>query len=212
MRYVLQRGTRRGLRGKPEGPVARREDYTVTRCPHASARAMVERFHYTKSAANTSVAAHCLVRRADGETVGAALWMPPTARAAKGLAERYLGTPERHREVLALSRLVIAPGEPKNAAGMLLGGSARLVRDDPRWALLVTYADTAEGHRGTIYRATNWVEAGQTEARPRWRDPATGRIVAQKAEKTRTNAEMLARGYVREPDSVKLRFVKRVKA
>jgi hypothetical protein len=209
---VKTRNPNKPVRYKPEGPVAQREDYTIGLCPHSVARGLVERYHYTKGAANTSVAAHCLMRRESGDVVGAALWMPPTARAAKGLAQRYLGDEDRHRQVLALSRLVIVPDEPKNAAGMLLGGSERLLRDDPRWKLLVTYADTAEQHRGTIYKATNWVEAGMTEARPRWRDPATGRIVAQKAKQTRTNAEMLARGYVREPDSQKIRFIKKVEA
>lgn len=204
------RNPKKPIRYKPEGPVAQREDYTIGRCPHGIARDLVERYHYAKSASLTSVAAHCLTRRNTGDVVGAALWMPPTAGAAKGLAQRYLGDKDRHRQVLVLSRLVIVPDEPKNAAGMLLGGSERLVRDDPRWKLLVTYADTAEQHRGTIYRATNWVEAGMTEPMPRWRDPATGRIVARKATTTRTNAEMLAHGYVREPDSRKIRFIKKV--
>lgn len=203
---------KKALGYKPEGPVARREDYTIGPCPHGVARNLVERYHYAKGAANTSVAAHCLVRRESNDVVGAALWMPPTAGAAKGLAQRYLGDKDRHRQVLVLSRLVIVPDEPKNAAGMLLGGSERLVRKDSRWKLLVTYADTAEQHRGTIYRATNWIEAGMTEPTPRWRDPATGRIVAPKATTTRTKAEMMAAGYVREPSSQKIRFIKRVES
>lgn len=211
MRYVLRSYSRGSLRGKPEGPVARREDYTVAPCEHRVARTLVEQYHYTGSASNTSVAAHCLIRKADGRPVGAALWMPPTARAAQGLARKHLGTADRHREVLALSRLVIAPGEPQNAAGLLLGGSERLLRELPRWALLVTYADTAEGHRGTIYKATNWVESGLTEPRPRWREPSSGKIVAQKSFVNRTNAKMVEAGYVREPDSAKIRFIKRIK-
>jgi len=203
---------KKALGYKPEGPVARREDYTIGPCPHGVARSLVERYHYAKSAATTSVAAHCLVRRESGDVVGAALWMPPTAGAAKGLAQRYLGDKDRHRQVLVLSRLVIVPDEPKNAAGMLLGGSERLVREDSRWKLLVTYADTAEQHRGTIYRATNWIEAGMTEPTPRWRDPATGRIVARLSTTSRTNAEMVAAGYAREPSSRKIRFIKRVES
>jgi hypothetical protein len=211
MRYILESHSRRSLRGKPEGAVARREDYTVTPCEHRVARALVEQYHYTGSASNTSVAAHCLVRKADGKIVGSALWMPPTARAAQGLAREHLGSADRHREVLALSRLVIAPGEPQNAAGMLLGGSEKILRGLPRWALLVTYADTAEGHKGTIYKATNWVAAGLTEPRPRWREPSSGRLIAQKAFVNRTNAKMVEAGYIREPDSAKLRFIKRIK-
>ena len=195
---------------KPSGPVARRGDYRIGPCPHSIASALVREHHYAKGAANTSVHAHCLVRARDGHVVGAALWMPPTARAAKGLAERELGTRDRHREVLALSRLVVAPGEPQNAATLLLGASERLVRRDPRWALLVTYADTGRGHAGGIYKATNWREAGVTVPTTTWLDP-DGKQVALKAKRTRTVAEMKAKGLTRGPKTVKLRFVKVVR-
>lgn len=200
--------SRTALAGKPEGPVARREDYLVEPCPHATARALVAKHHYAKGTANTSVASHCLVRRATGEVVGAALWMPPTAGAAKGLAKQRLGDAARFREVLVLSRLVVAPGEPQNAAGMLLSGSERLVRGDCRWSLLATYADEAEGHAGTIYKATNWLDDGLTQARARWQDPKTGKRVAVKSKVNRTHATMRELGYEQLPSSRKRRFLK----
>lgn len=193
---------------KPEGPVARRADYFVETVELARARALVTEHHYARDAANTAVGRHGLFRRVDGALVGAALWMPPTAGAAKGLALTHLGSQDRAREVLVLSRLVVAPGEPKNAAGLLLGASTRLVLADERWSLLVTYADEAEGHTGTIYRATGWTPDGWTQLRARWIDPATGRRVATKAKANRTHAEMHALGYVRLEDSRKARFVK----
>ena len=193
---------------KPDRPVARRGDYVIAKIEHAKARQLVERYHYARGASNTSVAAHGLIRRVDGECVGAALWMPPTARAAKGLARMHLGDLLRHREVLVLSRLVVAPGEPQNAAGMLLGASERLIRTDTRWSLLVTYADTAEGHTGTIYRATNWHVDGETMPRARWIEPTSGRIVAMLSTKNRTVPQMIAAGFVRGAASRKIRFVK----
>lgn len=103
---------------------------------------------------------------------------------------------------------MVAPDEPQNAASLLLGGSERLLRDDTRWSLLVTYADEAEGHTGTIYRATNWQYGGKTAARDRWVDPNTGRIVAMFAAKNRTVAQMEAAGFVRVGKSRKIRFFK----
>ena len=193
---------------KPDKPVARRGDYVIAKIEHAKARQLVERYHYAKGAANTSVAAHELIRRVDGECVGAALWMPPTAGAAKGLARMHLEDSLRHREVLVLSRLVVAPGEPQNAAGMLLGASERLIRTDSRWSLLVTYADTAEGHVGTIYRATNWNADGETKPTTRWVEPISGRMVARLSTKSRTAQQMIDAGFVRGADSRKIRFVK----
>lgn len=193
---------------KPEGPVARRADYHVETVELERARALIAAHHYARSSANTAVARHGLFRRADGALVGAALWMPPTQGAAKGLAARLLADAGAASAVLVLSRLVVVPGEPQNAAGLLLGASTRLVLADSRWALLVTYADAGEGHTGTIYRATGWTPDGWSQLRARWFDPATGARVATKATHNRTHAEMTALGYVRLEDSRKARFVK----
>ena len=79
---------------------------------------------------------HGLYRR--GEWLGApcygvAWWIPPTRSAA---AAWWLDPDE----VLVLSRLVIIPGTPKNAATFLLMRSVKML--DPRWKCLLTYADT----------------------------------------------------------------------
>lgn len=136
---------------KPAVPVAHRKDYLVREGTLTEAKALVEAFHYARGTANTCVAAHVLVGHATARAVGAALWMPPTRVAALSVSEDW-------RNVLCLSRFVIAPGEPQNAAGILLAWSIRLL--SARWHTLLTYADTRHGHTGTIYRATNWERLG----------------------------------------------------
>lgn len=190
---------------KPPGPIARRGDYRVAACPHALAAALVADHHYARGAANTSVHSHGLFRRDDGQLVGAALWMPPTVKAARAVAG------ERWRGVLALSRLVVIEGEPANAASLLLGRSMRAVSRDDRWHLLVTWADTGRGHAGTIYRATGWAHDGLHRGGIAWIDPSTGRQVSLKAKRSRTVAEMLALGYQRARPSPKHRFIYRVR-
>lgn len=190
---------------KPSGPTARRADYRIAPCSFADARALVIQHHYARGTANTAVATHALVRVSDGVLVGAAIWMPPTKNAAvRALADS--GVAGDWRQVLALSRLVIVPGEPKNAAGMLLSGSRKLlIRNDPRWVLGLTYADTAQGHVGTIYKATGWTEARLVRRPdPVWIDPADGRQVARKSTTSRT--QMIEAGYVEHPGKEKIRF------
>jgi hypothetical protein len=195
------RGTSR-LGYKPEGPVAHREDYEVIACPFKDAVALVKKHHYAKGSANTAVASHCLVRRSDGQVVGASLWMPPIRKAAVAAA-RDLDVD--WRDVLSLSRLVVAPGEPKNATGMLLSRSMRMV--PARWRGFVTFADQGQGHEGTIYKATNWLDKGLRRGAPTWVD-ADGRQVSLKsAGHSRTVAEMLAAGYRRMGTSKKRKFV-----
>lgn len=192
---------------KPDGPVARRADYEVISVPHVVAKVLVATFHYARGAANTSVHAHALVRKADGVAVGACLWMPPTRRAAEYAANLF-GDRGRWREVLCLSRCVVIPGEPKNATGLMLAASVRRVKLDPRWSFAVTFADDWRGHAGTIYRATGWTEAGKTEAKPTWLD-ADGALVAQRAgySNNRTGDEMVALGCTMIGRFTETRFV-----
>ena len=181
---------------KPEGPIARRTDYTVTPCTHAEAAAAVVAWHYAKGSSNTAVAVHAL-RKLDGTLVGAALWLPPTRVAAESVSKGW-------RNVLALSRLVVAPTEPKNAASLLLGRSIRLL--PKRWHTLLTYADSRQGHAGTIYKATNWIDLGAVPGSSAW-VTLEGEQVARRATISRTTAEMLALGHVRLPPSTKRKFV-----
>lgn len=196
---------------KPSCPVARRADYVVQPVKHSVARCLIGAFHYSGCASNTSVHSHGIFRARDMTLMGAALWMPPTANAAKALALLHLGGRDRHREVLVLSRCALKPGQPQNTTGMLLSRSERLVRRDARWSLLVTYADEAEGHTGIIYRATGWTYDGLTKPETRWRD-AAGRLVSKHATRSRTVYEMLSLGCTRDGKSRKHRFVKVVRA
>lgn len=165
----------------------RKEDWVVRSLPISEARLIVEKYHYAKGAANTATALHGLYRR--GEWLGApcygvAWWIPPTRSAAAA----WWPDPD---EVLCLSRLVIVPDTPKNAATFLLMRSVKLL--DPRWKCLLTYADTWQGHTGHIYRAAGWEHIGMTK--PERTYLIDGVMVARKAgPRTRTHQEMLALG------------------
>jgi len=165
---------------------------------------MCEAHHYAKGCANTAVYSHGLFRAGRHEPSGAALWMPPTKIAAQSVADDWRG-------VLSLSRLVVVPDAPPNAASFLLGRSMRLIESDGRYHTLLTYADTAQGHTGAIYLATNWTLVGRTKGDPVWKD-VDGKQVSRKcAARTRRNDEMLALGYTKHPASPKLKYVKHLR-
>jgi hypothetical protein len=179
-----------------------RRSFWVANVDHSIARDLVEAEHYARGASNTSTYLHGLFPSGwlwHSECVGVAWWIPPTKSAAQALAG------ERWEGVLSLSRLVIAPGVPKNACSFLLSKSVRLI-DRSRWHTLVTYADSWRGHTGTIYRAAGWTFAGHTKAERTY--TLNGRMVARKAgPKTRTHAEMMALGAILEGSFSKSRFV-----
>lgn len=146
---------------------------------------LVQENHYAKGASNTATYVHGLFHKDafwEDDCAGVAWWIPPTKSAA-------LATyPANWQGVLALSRLVIVPGIPKNACTFLLSRSMKRI-DRKRWPCLVTYADEWQGHTGTIYKAANWHEVGRTSAEATF--VKDGRMIARKAgPKTRTREEM----------------------
>ena len=109
--------------------------------------------------------------------------------------------------MLSLTRMVILPEVPPNAASFLLARSVDLIKKDGRFVSLVTYADESQGHKGGVYKASGWEYVGRTGPYPRWLAP-DGRQVAPKATKNRTKAEMIALGYEKVGSFYKHKFVK----
>ena len=179
-------------------------DWDVRTADRGVLVALVEQFHYSRSAANTAVYRHGLFLVDDGilgHPYGAALWMPPTKAAAVATAGEagWLG-------VLSLSRLVVHPDVPTNGASFLLGRSMQLI-DRDRWPVLVTYADAGRGHTGAIYRATNWTYAGEVPAGDTWIGPNGEQRGRKRGPRNLTAAEMEAEGFVRAPNLPKHKFV-----
>lgn len=184
-------------------PQFRAADYEVRPVVGGIKRAkeFIAKHHYARGCSNTAVYAHGLYLRNGIELLGVALWLPPTKGAAQSVNREYWP------RVLSLSRLAVHPLVPTNGASFLMARSMRLIEQDQKWRSLVTYADEFMQHTGSIYRAANWEYVGETKPQPRWED-ATGRQVAKKANRTRTNAEMEALGYRKVGSYRKHKFVK----
>jgi hypothetical protein len=178
----------------------RKEDWEVRRAPLAHARALIEAWHYAKGSSLTAVYVHGLYIRGTPIMVGALQWLPPTRVAAESVNKAHW------TRVLALSRMVVLPGIPRNACSYLLGAAVRDIRRDGKWVSLVTYADESQGHEGGVYRASNWTYAGRTRANPRWVSQ-DGRQVARQSTRTRSKAQMEALGYRQEGPFHKHKFV-----
>lgn len=188
------------------GRAMRADEWTVDPIiSHGDAVAIVERLHYSRSASNTSTYRHGLYRAGNDalrELFGAALWQPPTRTAAESVAG------EGWRGVLCLSRLVVAPEVPVNGASFLLGRSMKMI-DRVRWPVLLTYADTAHGHTGAIYKATNWTSLGPTSAGDVWVGASGRQRGRKRGGRTLTAVEMVDAGFTRLPSLPKIKFVHR---
>lgn len=63
--------------------------------------------------------------------------------------------------VIELNRLVLINNK-KNEASFLVGTSLKML---PKYKIVVSYADTKQGHIGYVYQATNWIFTGTTKPR-----------------------------------------------
>ena len=131
-------------------------------------RDLIQQFHYSKDYGGGAAERHVLVPASSwwaGPAWGAAIWHP----AVYGM-RRYGCLP------LQLSRLVLRPDAPRNAASFLLRRSMGLL-NRAKWPVLLTYADSGQGHTGAIYRASGWDEDGSGGG---WNyyEPSTGRQLA----------------------------------
>ena len=96
----------------------------------------------------------------DGNLVGVCTYgVPPSPTLCEGLC----GV-EHKEKVLELNRLVIDSNK-KNCASILVSNSLKLL---PKPSIVVSYADTKQGHVGYVYQATNFLYTGITEKRMEW--------------------------------------------
>lgn len=71
---------------------------------------------------------------------------------------------EHFKDVIELNRLWIEDGTPVNVESFLIGNSIKKIP----YKIIVSYADQAENHRGTIYQATNFLYTGLSAETKEW--------------------------------------------
>lgn len=80
--------------------------------------------------------------------------------ASNSLCEGICGIENKHL-VIELNRLCLL-NNLKNEASFLVGNSIKLL---PKPLVIVSYADSGQGHTGYIYQATNFIFTGTTKER-----------------------------------------------
>jgi hypothetical protein len=87
-----------------------------------------------------------------------AIWSDPVAA----------HTMKEGKTALELRRMAISEDSPTNTASWMISRMVNHIRKSyPSLSLLVSYQDTAV-HLGTIYKASNWVQAGATQGGGNW--------------------------------------------
>jgi hypothetical protein len=94
----------------------------------------------------------------DDELVGGAVFTMGARHGHRMLAGSKSG------DVVTLARLYLIDEIPKNAESRVLGIVTREIRRRRGVRALLSYADPAVGHSGTIYKAAGWTYLGRGES------------------------------------------------
>lgn len=111
-------------------------------------RSLVERWHYSKTCRSQKTQ-HLfeLIDSATGEVLGISIFGLPISK-------------NTDKMTLELRRFVVRDECPKNTESFFLAHCLRWLRRNTQLNHIVTFADPNVGHKGTIYKATNFKYEG----------------------------------------------------
>lgn len=177
--------------------------YTVKQIKSSIGRDFIKEHHYTHGCHNGPM---CWGLFADGGTrlIGVCAFATPSSEAVRASVYGV----ERKSEVTELHRLVILDETPTNTETWFIKRALRgLHQYKPGYTAVLSFADETEGHKGTIYRASNALYQGRTGVSTFYRDE-TGRLRHPRQNGVNITKSMaLERGWVPERREAKRRYL-----
>lgn len=133
-------------------------DVRVAVIPHAVARDLIVRWHYTHSYPAAT-------KLPFGVFLGDRLIGALTLGCGPIYGHRLIDG-ARPTDGVTLSRFVLLPERPPNTASRVLGVLTRELKRSTPLGYVLTYADARQNHRGVIYAAAGFLFAGLSEPQP----------------------------------------------
>jgi hypothetical protein len=132
------------------------ETMVVRRIPSKQGKEFIRKNHYSKSCHNGPSPCYGLF---DKELIGVLCFATPCSENVRASVFGY----EYKDHVTELHRLFIFDVTPKNTESWFISKCLKFLKKDKShiWAVL-SFADSTEGHKGIIYRATNARYCGMT--------------------------------------------------
>lgn len=128
------------------------DGYSVKRTTRKDITKFIENWHYSKSI-NGCISDFCYALYNNyGEMVGAMFY------GRMAMANQWKRFSDKESDVIELRRLCCIDDTPKNAESFFIGKSLRLLKNDWGGSIVVSYSDKEFNHRGTIYKASNFIQ------------------------------------------------------
>lgn len=125
-----------------------------------SVRKFLKKWHYSDYVNIQAKHTFCLFKNGKfdiPEMIGVCIYTRPAGPSA---GQTYY--PEAPDRVLELRRLCLIDETPKNAESFFVGRTLRWLRQNTAWEFVISYADEEQGHKGVIYKASNFKSLGKT--------------------------------------------------
>lgn len=135
-----------------------KDAYSVSNVSRRDCEEYILSIHYAKRWPSISYA-FGLFR--NGTLCGVVTYGSPPSHTLK----RGIAGDDHKGDILELNRLCLRDNK-KNEASILVGRSLRLL---PKNKIVVSFADTSQGHSGYVYQATNFVYCGLSAKRTDWK-------------------------------------------
>jgi hypothetical protein len=123
-------------------------------------RKFLKKWHYSDYVNIQAKHTFCLFKNGKfdiPEMIGVCIYTRPAGPSA---GQTYY--PEAPDRVLELRRLCLIDETPKNAESFFVGRTLRWLRQNTTWEFVISYADEEQGHKGVIYKASNFKYLGKT--------------------------------------------------
>jgi hypothetical protein len=134
------------------------DNWYVKEIPNATAFEIVETRHYLRRKGPCSIA-FGLFDPQDNLRGVVTYGTPSSSSLRRGIAGD-----DEIMNVIELTRLWIDDDAPKNGESFLIGNTVRKCGKE----IVVSFADTEQGHKGIVYQATNWLYTGLSAKRTDW--------------------------------------------
>ena len=144
------------------------EKYFVDVVDKKLAKKMIEKNHYTHKWTSCNVSLgiyekmgdHNFFDTSENKLIGCIVYGYPICNHGSDSISPII----THRQVFELTRLWIADGHGSNIESWFIGQSFKWLRANrPEIKCIISYADPEQGHRGTIYQATNFLFQNTTK-------------------------------------------------
>jgi len=131
--------------------------YEVRKVSSLEGRDFIKEHHYSKGCHNRPSPCYGLFDKED--MIGCLVFSTPCSEAVRS----SIFGPDYKSHVTELHRLFVKDGTPKNTESWFIGKCLKLLKKEKPsiWAV-ITFADSTEGHKGVIYKATNAKFCGMT--------------------------------------------------